>query len=244
MKSRSDDQLAGESGGDMSDCKPKLYQHAGNNMDEDSLLINPCGLTAWSLFNDTFKVIIPGLTRSGDSCVQIRKDSQLLEMSEEGIAWESDIKHLFGDHEPQNFNNEPQFRGGGQINGTPIPSTNSLIHILGKVNEDEHFIVWMRNAWLTKFRKLYGIIDEPLSEGDVLTITIENLYNTYLFGGKKRIILSTTSWMGSRNLFIGYVFIVSGCVCLLMAVVYLILHIQFPRELGDERFLSWKRKNW
>jgi len=216
VKSRNDEQLAGEDGGDMKKCKPKLYQHAGNNSrDQESRLINPCGLTAWSFFNDTFS---------------FERNSQPIEMSEKGIAWKSDIDYLFGDHVPENFNNEPQFRGGGQINGN--------------VNEDEHFIVWMRNAWLPKFRKLYGVIHDPISEGDELIVTIENLYNTYLFGGKKRIILSTTTWLGGENKFIGYVYLVTGGVSLVMAFVYLILHLQFPRDLGDERFLSWKRRTW
>lgn len=48
---------------------------------------------------------------------EMRYDSQSLQESE--IATEWDRKYLYGDVEPMNFNEIPQFRGGGTINGLP-----------------------------------------------------------------------------------------------------------------------------
>ena len=115
--------------------------------------------------------------------------------------------------------------------------------VIGTVAEDEHFVVWMRVASLPRFRKLYGILNEDLTKGDALQIVIGNNYNTYLFGGKKKIVLSTTSWLGGHNLFLGGVYITAGCFSVLTGIVYFVFHLQFPRRLGDERFLSWKRKS-
>lgn len=49
--SRSDTQLVNKPSPDTSSCDPQLY-YASNT----SRVINPCGLTAWSYFNDTYKV--------------------------------------------------------------------------------------------------------------------------------------------------------------------------------------------
>lgn len=101
----------------------------------------------------------------------------------------------------------------------------------------------MRTAMLPTFRKLYGIIEDALFDGDHLSVIIENNYNTYLFGGRKHIVFSTTSWLGGKNHFLGFLYIAAGCLCILVGCMYFLLHVQFPRDVGDERFLSWKRKD-
>lgn len=57
-----------------------------------------------------------------------------------------------------------------------------------QVDEDEHFIVWMRVAALPNFRKLWGKINVDLKKGDVITVNVQNLYNTYSFGGQKKLV--------------------------------------------------------
>lgn len=62
VKSRSDIQLAEASGKQYTNyCDPKEYL-AGNK----SALINPCGLIAWSYFNDTYEVRASGSGGGGD----------------------------------------------------------------------------------------------------------------------------------------------------------------------------------
>lgn len=60
VRARSDTQLRGGNPAPsaMSACEPQLFQ-GGNS----SLTIEPCGLVAWSLFNDTFQAR-PGLPTS------------------------------------------------------------------------------------------------------------------------------------------------------------------------------------
>ena len=52
VKSRDDAQLRGESrtGSQLSGCDPERYLEAN-----PSQLIDPCGLVAWSMFNDSFQ---------------------------------------------------------------------------------------------------------------------------------------------------------------------------------------------
>ena len=56
---------------------------------------------------------------------------------------------------PQHFNSgDPQYKG--YRGGSTVTST---------LKHDEHFIVWMRTASLSQFRKLWGVIDVDLPGG-------------------------------------------------------------------------------
>ena len=86
-------------------------------------------------------------------------------MSSSGIAWESDLKRKFKDTPcpPNNY----CWLSKRNINGTPAGQVGGLT--TGHTNVDnEHFVVWMRNAALPTFRKLYGVIDRNLKKGEKL----------------------------------------------------------------------------
>ncbi|MCO5566527.1 hypothetical protein L7F22_020204 [Adiantum nelumboides] len=212
VKSRSDEQLLDGTATDTDDCKPE--QQLGG------LPIVPCGLIAWSLFNDTYNISTGGLQ---------------LTINKTGISWKSDREHKFGKVYPQNFpNNLPRDQNGSLIGGASLDLNTPL-------NEDEDLIVWMRTAALPTFRKLYGKIEQDLAAGSTLSITIDNVYNTYSFGGKKKLVLSTTSWLGGKNDFLGVAYIVVGSLCVILALVFFLVHWRNPRPLGDTKYLSWNR---
>ncbi|MCO5573269.1 hypothetical protein L7F22_027038 [Adiantum nelumboides] len=212
VKSRSDEQLLDGSATDTDDCKPE--QQLGG------LPIVPCGLIAWSLFNDTYNISTGG---------------RQLTINKTGISWKSDREHKFGKVYPQNFpNNLPRDQNGSLIGGASLDLNTPL-------NEDEDLIVWMRTAALPTFRKLYGKIEQDLAAGSTLSITIDNVYNTYSFGGKKKLVLSTTSWLGGKNDFLGVAYIVVGSLCVILALVFFLVHWRNPRPLGDTKYLSWNR---
>jgi hypothetical protein len=89
--------------------------------------------------------------------------------------------------------------------------------------------VWMRTSALPKFRKLYGVIEEDLQVEETISIFITNNYNTYGFGGKKSIVLSTTTWLGGKNDFLGYAYIVTGSLSIFMAILFALIHVKYPR---------------
>jgi len=180
------------------DCVPEGYSNG--------LRIVPCGLIAWSLFNDTYKFSFELVE---------------LNVNKKNISWKSDREHKFGkDIYPYNFQNGTLI-GGARLD-PKIP-----------LSEQEDLIVWMRTAALPTFRKLYGRIEVDLQANDFITVEIQNNYNVYSFGGKKSLVLSTTSWLGGKNDFMGKIYIVVGALCIFLAMVFFILHIKFrhPRHL-------------
>ncbi|KAJ0968848.1 hypothetical protein J5N97_021725 [Dioscorea zingiberensis] len=208
VKSRSDKQLRSKaSEQDTSTCAPE-------SISSDGSPIVPCGLIAWSLFNDTYSFSF---------------NNEVLMVNKKNIAWGSDKSHKFGrDVYPKNFQSG-QLIGGATLNAS-IP-----------LSEQEDLIVWMRTAALPTFRKLYGRIEEDLQPNQKITVVIENNYNTYSFGGKKKLVLSTTSWIGGKNDFLGVAYLTVGGLCLFLALVFILLYLFKPRTMGDPSYLSWNR---
>ncbi|KAG4946874.1 hypothetical protein JHK87_042881 [Glycine soja] len=101
----------------------------------------------------------------------------------------------------------------------------------------------IRTAPLPTFRKLYGRIEEDLDVDDVIVVHLENNYSTYSFGGKKKLVLSTLSWLGGKNDFLGVANLFVGAFCILISIIFLLLHVKNPRPYGDTAYISWNRKN-
>mmetsp|Transcript_13147 Transcript_13147/g.22250 ORF Transcript_13147/g.22250 Transcript_13147/m.22250 type:complete len:413 (-) Transcript_13147:287-1525(-) len=230
-REKSDQAEGGDSPGFSLDCED------GEDDCED-LLINPCGLVAWSFFNDTYRLAVQ---RDGNDSDNLEP----LEVDETGIAWESDRKQKFGGFTSKNFNNIPRLRGGGAIgSSTAAGGFGGGGGSEGKteVDDDEHFIVWMRTATLPNFRKLWGVINTNLNQGDVVHIDINNRYNTYRFEGKKKVVLSTTSFLGGKNYFLGASYLSVGFFCLFLAVVFGFLSQDKTHATGDLNRCSWMKK--
>ncbi|XP_058766805.1 ALA-interacting subunit 3-like [Vicia villosa] len=207
VKSRSDGQLRNLKDEKLvGTCKPEDVVN-GNP-------IVPCGLIAWSLFNDTYSFSIKGSN---------------LTVNKSGISWKSDREHKFGkDVHPQNFQNSSIIGGAHLDKSIPL-------------SEQEDLIVWMRTAALPTFRKLYGRIEEDLKAGVLINVMLKNQYNTYSFNGKKKLVLSTTSWLGGKNDFIGIAYLTVGGLCFFLSLAFTIVYFVKPRQLGDPSYLSWNR---
>lgn len=86
---------------EIDDCKP---EDSGNNSS-----IVPCGLAAWSLFNDTYSFSVKTMG---------------LDVDKKNIAWKSDREHKFGsDVFPKNF------QATGLIGGAKLNSSIPVINL-------------------------------------------------------------------------------------------------------------------
>lgn len=46
---------------------------------------------------------------------------------------------------------------------------------------------------------------------------------------EKALVITTTNWLGGKNLFLGWGYIVVGIVCLLFAIVFIVKQLTCPR---------------
>jgi len=213
VKSRSDPQLHGDGyDASLSSCDPLETQ--------GSETLYPCGLIANSFFNDTFNA-----TLFPASAPQVGQFLTGAAWQRYGIAWSSDINDKFH-----------------SIPG-PLPNGTTMIGPGGFVLPDvtdEDFIVWMRTAGLPTFKKLYRKIETmDLHKGDVLSINVVNVFPVSSFSGEKAIVLSTTSWLGGKNDFLGWAYIVVAILCFILGFLFLAKHIISPRTLGDMKYFNW-----
>mmetsp|Transcript_88514 Transcript_88514/g.139879 ORF Transcript_88514/g.139879 Transcript_88514/m.139879 type:complete len:96 (+) Transcript_88514:2-289(+) len=82
-------------------------------------------------------------------------------------------------------------------------------------------MVWMRVAGLPTFRKLWGRIDEKLEAGTKLKVYVASHFPVTSFGGKKKVVISTSSALGGRNDFLGYGYILVGICCVIFGTWFL-----------------------
>jgi hypothetical protein len=106
--------------------------------------------------------------------------------------------------------------------------------------DNEHFIVWMRPAALPSFRKLYGRITKTIPAGTTLRFLVSSAYPVAPFMGTKTLVISTMSWMGGKNDFLGIAYIVVGCICAAIGTAFFFRQtFGLERRLGDAGLLVW-----
>jgi len=209
VKSRDDTQLSGSVDINPEVCDPIRTNSAG-------LTYYPCGLIANSFFNDTFDGFY---CPAGSNCISLNSTGN---WRKDGIAWSSDLSKKFI---PRSLTSQETNIGTG---GFQLPPVN-----------DEDFVVWMRTAGLPTFKKLHRrIVNMTFNAGDVVAVNVLDTFPVAGFSGQKSMVLSTTSWMGGKNDFLGIAYLVVGSLCMLLGAVFFFKHWLCPRNLGDTTYLK------
>lgn len=220
VKSMDSDQLKGKAvsastlnGGD---CKPLAIL--------DGKIVYPCGLIANSMFNDSF------------SNATLLSPQGTYEFSSQNIAWPGEARkyatspgytNLSDIVPPPNW--RKRFPDG--YNETNVPD----------LKADEHFQNWMRTAGLPTFTKLYGRNDGTAMQKGTYQITVDLNFPVSQYGGTKAIVISTVSWIGGKNPFLGWAYIAVAALFVLLGVAGTARHLLRPRKLGDMNMLSWNQ---
>ncbi|KAH0584138.1 hypothetical protein H2248_009700 [Termitomyces sp. 'cryptogamus'] len=229
VKSLNSDQLRGKfvSLSDLkdSDCKP-LAIVDGNKV------VYPCGLIANSIFNDTFDSPLL-LNPSGGS-----SGTEAYEFTGKGIAWPGEAKKYATSPSDQYKLSDLVPPPNWSLR---FPNNYTQENPPPDLRADERFQNWMRTAGLPTFTKLYGRNDTAPMKKGTYRITIGLNYPVLQYKGTKSFVISTVSWIGGKNPFLGWAYVASAAVFVLLAILGTIRHLVKPRRLGDMSLLSWNR---
>jgi len=185
----------------------------------------PCGLVANSLFNDTFS----NLTSVGTS-------NSTYVLSEKGIAWPGEAKK---------YAERPGYSNLSAI----LPPPNWALRFpdgynesnLPNLHDDEHFQNWMRTAGLPTFTKLWGRNDVDTLAAGTYQVSAYMNFPVKPYKGTKSIVISTVSWMGGKNPFLGWAYVAAASVFVALGVLGTIWQFVRPRRVGDISQLSWNQ---
>eukprot|EP01013_Petalomonas_cantuscygni_P031245 TRINITY_DN57427_c0_g1_i1.p1 TRINITY_DN57427_c0_g1~~TRINITY_DN57427_c0_g1_i1.p1 ORF type:complete len:402 (+),score=76.50 TRINITY_DN57427_c0_g1_i1:154-1359(+) len=262
--SRYDNQLAGDAVSPGSSDLEEACGPLATFVDPNTLqrrVINPCGLIAWSMFNDTFVLMkqaaggpslvcntsvpsqavcdrVAGLPRpltnnSGDEYYANLCQGSSGVCRKDGIAWASDREKKFQQDTAYQMNAD--YLSFPNFYPGTYDGNNLQGHRVPDAN-DEDLMVWMRTAAMPTFRKLLRVIRDPLQPNVQYELLIHHQYPVKSFQGTKAIVLANNEWIGGRNEFLGGAYIAVGAVCALLAGLFLLQHILRPRSPGDLAF--------
>ncbi len=98
----------------------------------------------------------------------------------------------------------------------------------------------MRPAALPDFRKLYGRFTKDIAKGTTVTFNVRSAFPVMPFSGTKALVMSTVSWAGGKNAFLGVAYLVVGSLSIALAAAFWVRQNVFKgRELGDASSLAW-----
>ncbi|CAJ0916624.1 unnamed protein product, partial [Ranitomeya imitator] len=187
---------------------------------ENGTPMAPCGAIANSMFNDT---IILVYHPDSSSIIHVP-------MLKTGNTWWSDKNVKFSNPKPKD-NLVQAFAGSARPPywQKPAYALDADPNNNGYKNDD--FINWMRVAAFPFFRKLYRRLSRVEAFTDGLpagnySFVIDYNFPVSMFGGKKHVILSTLSWCGGNNMFLGIAYTVTGAAIVLTAFVMLGVHLK------------------
>lgn len=220
----SEDQIRGKSASradiqDMVGINCKVLGH-----DSQGKLYYPCGLIANSMFNDTFPFQL----------TNVKDSSKNYSLTNKNINWHTDRQRF----KKTKYNHEDivpppywarQFPDG--YNETNVPN----------IQDWPEFQNWMRPAALQKFTKLIRRnSNESLPAGEY-QIDIGLHWPVLMYKGKKAVYITHGSSIGSRNYFLGTVYLIGGCILAAFAIVLLGFWLISGRKFADPSYLSWNR---
>jgi hypothetical protein len=251
------DQLIGTNPGDIDEAN--LENNCDPLTKNGTNTYYPCGLVANSFFNDIITLTAAGSTINGQT-------PAVTEMSTTNInlgIYDDLFKQVDGYESatvstctnfvctslPSNPATCKCYDGGATPYVFYYPDDDTTQYLYETYPEiitpeegvtNSHFKNWMNIAALPNFLKLYGHIGGPFKKGDVLEFNVVSNYDANDFDGSKSVYISEQYSLGLPNSHLGTIYIVTGTICLVVAVIFLLKQLVAPRAIGSPATLNWK----
>lgn len=206
---------------ELSDCAPLVAPN-----DVGVPVYYPCGLIANSMFNDTIGPMVPATTG----------DAKVYPFPAKDITWSSDGKK----YGPTKYSLKEILPPPFWQANRRLVNEDGTYKAIPNLHKDERFQNWMKVAGLPTFRKVYGRHPGDIPAG-TYTVLISSTYEVSSYGAEKALVISNTSWVGGKNPFLGFAYMIAGGVFLILALAFLARHLMAPRRLGDVSYLSWNQ---
>ncbi|ORC84294.1 uncharacterized protein TM35_000461130 [Trypanosoma theileri] len=157
-----------------------------------------------------------------------------------GISWKADEKIRY-----------KKLRTGFKLWTLHYPYQNDNVYLTNGwyANEPGHSLtdpldydlqVWIRGAFLPKFRKLLRIIDVDLKKGKYI-MDIDEFFDVTTLRGSKGFVLSTSAWIKKDGHGLGIAFLVVGAISFILAVTF---SIEFLFRWRQNKTLPEPKARW
>jgi hypothetical protein len=98
--------------------------------------------------------------------------------------------------------------------------------------QKERFAVWMQLSLFNRFQKAWGIIDVNLAQGNY-KISIQNNWNSAIFGGTKSIVITQLGPIANASEFLAYAYLSMGALSFVLAITFSFRGLRKPKGIVD-----------
>jgi len=210
VRSLSDSQVFGSDMSDTDNCGGTQFGGQLDNTDAGKIIV-PCGLQAWSRFDDEITVDV--IAKDGQT-----KCTDCLDYND--IALELDLDRFVAFNSSLSENSAYTSTVDAKIWNDELIRGETTIPDL----RDESFMVWMRYAPTPDFKKLHSIIKQDLEPEDTLEISIINKFNNDVYNGKKELIFTQARAFGGKHDFLSTIFILAGVLPIVIVLITIGTH--------------------